>query len=1435
MKKTIFSLSPLQLGIWSRIQLYGENGEYEIPLLLELDLDVSSKEIEDALNSLIEYNAALRVEIVGGQHPLQKIESYKPVELWVEEVEDSNLNELLKIYIEQPMSVMTSLTNYKLFRSKEHQILACKFHHIIADGHSVKTFENELLDVLSGKRPTKDKQLYENYLENSLSKSNGLENDHFWDSYLQQATEKFEFPKQSPLDFTERSLIRTKLDISKQQLAEYALKTGSSLFATSLAIYRMFVSRFFGKENYSIGIPVSTRRSVEDEETFAFMANVLPFITPLDFNQTCITYQRKIQETVLNLILNCEIPAADLQRKVGQSNGILSDRLFETIFDVTEESDNDYLLLAKQTSKESEFPWIVNYIIKGNDIYFETNHDSSICPPWFMEEIHVSFQTFIHAVLENPNKQIGEYPIMNKEQESLMLFKGNIDHSQKLNSLDKDDLFAKVDPSKEMIWYQGKSISFERLEYYSEQFGGFLQKNGISEGAKFVVCTKNKLIGTILFYCIQKNKCCYIPISSVMPEKRIESIIEEAQPLLVFTDFLEIKCDRIQVIKELTDLGELSPLASYHINDQSRYMANISYVIFTSGSTGKPKGVPISYENLASLVAEYQGYFDVSKTDVVAQVASFSFDASLFEMTLAFCSGAKIAIFDEQQGYEKFPQFTRELQVTHFLLTPDYYAILNFSECESLKCVLVGGAPYRHNPTVPQKVTIYNAYGPSEATIMCSLEKMNAGSEPTSIGLPMGNSGIVLIDERGELTPHGLSGEICITGRSVFSGYLDSLLPSSLITTNLAEKEYTFYRTGDIAYFNENWHLQFISRKQNMVKIRGNRVDPEEISQLIMTKSKVSNVTTIVEKDHLFTFYVGTDTEEEIGRMVREYLPSYMIPKQIIRLEKIPLNVNGKLDKSALTARIINDSEQSNLNERNNRTSSFNTIILDVFKKVLESEEVTLQSNFYAVGGDSIRSIQVSNELHKIGLRVSSLDIMKCQTIGELCEGTLDSKRNFDQREVVGEVELLPIQRWFFSHNFSNINHWNQSEIFKVSGAFRQEDFITVYKQIRSKHDGLRSQFIRKVDGYVNHIRSNLQEDLEREVSFYNVPQSITHSSIHDWKMETINQLHQEINIESGLLSRVGIFQLDDENYEIVWILHHLICDNVSWMILKNDFMHGLEIVQKGEPVVLIEKTTNIKEWAEYLKNRNVETEIRSRWHNYLPDKSVLTNGITDNNNKEPFTAHLYELDDKLVQTVQSFAEKRRIAVDLLLFLLFSRSLCNYLSTEEVWVTRELNGRTEHPQHIQLNQTLGWFTSMHPVKVVNFDDIQEFVSMNQFDIEKNSNIAFDYQFMEPIFELPNISYNYLGHLPEEIDVTRFTSIADINSMDFFDEVALNIGMQNHKLICVFLAKENNREMVESVIELLKKNIQQLSDENEQTKNVFGISSSTLIDLNELFL
>lgn len=1423
----VYNLTPLQEGIWNRIKLFGENSEYEIPCFIELSKDYTECDIERSLETLVEYNSAFRVKIFGFDTPKQYISESRKIDIDVEYIKDSSEEETLLNFLNSySVSIVNNLSVFKLYCFPERKILACKFHHIISDGYSVSLFERELKTLLNGQTLCKRGTEYEDLLNFNNDLGSEL-SQRFWKKYLEK-----------PIDFLEprcitlsrnRKKVKINLDLTSTNLKRCAKKFGVTEFCLVLSLVKVFTSCFFDKKNLLVATPINTRKTLDDDNTINFMANVLPVMMQINQNMTLHEICTEVQEILAKLIEYCDYPTSNVSYELKHNNTIENDiNLFSIVFDMKKVSNSYLERVIMDYSNETEYPLLLSFIQTDDDNYLELNYDCNYLDDLVVSEFQESFRNYINVFFENRDKVVSELSISSKGFQRKLL--GTSSDSLDCSIYDLNTTF--IDKQKVEIIYGDKKLDAENLMRLSDSFGTFLRRNRITKGAKIAVCNKNRLFNAMLFYCIQDNQCCYIPIDSDYPKQRIIEILNEADPLFLFTDIDNIESDGLFFIENIKSFEEfLQSSLNNSIISENKYLPGISYIIFTSGSTGKPKGVPISYSNLYSLVSLYEKYFDINKEDKVAQVSSFSFDASIFEMTLAYSRGSKLLIFDKNEGLDKFPKFIQKNHITHFLLTPDLYTLLDFSECDSLKCVVVGGANYKKNTTLPPGTRLINAYGPSESTIMTTMKVIDKTTEFDNVGQVLDNSKVVLINSFGQIVPRGVNGEICILGQAVFQGYLNIDNSLTFRTVNFDNQQFIYYPTGDIGYFDSNNDLHFVSRSNNLVKIRGNRVDINEITNLFIDKLKVKNAITIYYKDNLYVFYSGLQSVENLLSSIKDMLPSYMLPRKIINLKNIPTNTNGKPDTTVLK-KIIDDqrilTRDSSFKESQDCLSSMENDFITVIRNILDNQNIHIDSNFFAEGGDSIKSIQIANELGKKGYNISSVDILKSNNIRDMCRSELISDRKYDQSEVVGKLSLTPIQKWFFQHNFFNINFWNQSEIFDIEGEYSEKQFKEYFGEIRLKHDNLRVKFKKEDKKWTAKIRENNLIETNEEFSFINLSE-IDSKQLQAYSNQIKKKLNESLDIEKGILNKLCVIQYGKRSFRLIWVMHHLICDNISWSILKSDLFL---LLNKDDSKKQLKKKTNIKQWSDYLEQYNVSQEIREIWRDYIGNKKKLNNDFKTHSENSVMRTKIVNnclISDNIIK----YLDKNTISLELFWLVVFGRSIATTLGLKEVWISKENNGRTNHPSFIQLDRLVGWCTSVYPICIKNQHTLKETLSYNRFKIEQMSSIGFDYQMLDSVIQVPNISFNYLGDATTEEYLDSIVETSDINEFDFFDELAINVIKVENKYNLLIMYNEQNSKIMESIINNVKENI---SNDFEQDQSLlsFGLSQETLVSLEDLF-
>nr|WP_207754658.1 condensation domain-containing protein [Staphylococcus lugdunensis] len=1399
-------MSPQQKGIWSRIQQYRENNEYLIPLVIQLDEGIKKEDVESALNEIIKSNSALRVEIMMGKFPKQLIHEKVNIELRnINLIDNENDFEYqIKKYIEEPMSLYQKLCDFKLFQHKKKNFLVCKFHHIIFDGHSGKIFKEELERQLSFKKNIciKNNTFYESYLNKACDQIVLEEDKKYWNKIFNSEIDDYFMINNK--EGNERIEYENELSVSLNNLKEHSHQLKQSLFSTLLGLFRLYASKHFNKETLSIAIPVSSRRSEQDYKTIGYITQVFPHVMKVEKQKNYEDLQEYSNQLLYELLEHSDLSIIELSNLSKSASKNIED-YYKCIFDIVEEEsylDNK----VRMWNLQSEYPWIVKVIIRDQQVFLNSNFKKELFPFWKIRDFHEGFNFFINNIISESGSYFKKNVGMPIKELNKIINISNFAASKKDINYNKSKLDVKTLMYNTAIISGSEKISYKQLEEDSIKFSGFIRNRNLKVGAKCLVYMNDTLEAVRIFYCLQKNNCCFIPVSNDTPLNRVKLIIEESNPLLIFSDILDgSETDKILVSK-LNKCHCLSPNTIIRGTDEN-YSPGTSYIIFTSGSTDKPKGVMITYKNLSGLITQYKSLFDIQKGDRVAQIASLNFDASIFEMTLAFSTFSVLIIFNNNGGYENFNQFIIDNSITHFLMTPDYYALLDFSKCNSLKNIIVGGDEFKFNDTVPENVKIFNAYGPTESTVMCLIKLMTKKVKTSNLGKPILNSGVILLNNNGEIINRHVVGEICITGQSVFLGYLDKNKNYKLEKITLNNEDYTIYRTGDLAYYDENYDIHFFSRSSNFVKIRGYRINPNEVTSAIINLREVNNAVTLVLNGQLIAYYIGDVDAIEIRKKIKNILPNYMVPTTIHKLDAFPMTINGKIDSKKLKE--IN-TEKCSLNSYET-TDSRDTGFMNIVMKVFQNKKLSKNDNFYDVGGDSILSIKLASELQDNGFNISSVEIMKSNDFNELFQKNIQHNSKFNQDPVFGKINLFPMQKWFFSQEFHNIHHWNQSNEFEIFGQFDELDFQTIYYSIREKHDAIRSYFQRINMEYCWLVKENNLEDSKKEIQYVDS----SHFNINNIN-ELKRNLHKTINIFDGPLSAIKIIKINETHFKVLWVMHHLICDNISWLILKRDFIRAINCLNNNKKITLYPKSSSIEDWGKYIiKQPRFSNDINSN----------------KNSSKHKYETKKINIVEDDYKKVKEYYQKHNLSEENFLLLLFAKVLSEQMGREKILINKELSGRNYLPEKYSLDQTVGWFTKTCPVEVDCTVPYKSFVSTNIFNIEKQTSFFNEYFFSQPVSG-PEISFNFLGELSKELDVNAMQSFNDIGEYDFPDKIAFNVLKRENEYSVFIIYQSDMFQYFEKISENLSSLINLLTKMERQ--NVFGISEDSLKVLSDLF-
>ncbi|TVX94714.1 non-ribosomal peptide synthetase, partial [Paenibacillus agilis] len=815
---------------------------------------------------------------------------------------------------------------------------------------------------------------------------------------------------------------------------------------------------------------------------------------------------------------------------------------------------------------------------------------------------------------------------------------------------------------------------------------------------------------------------------------------------------------------------------------------DLAYLIYTSGTTGRPKGVAVEHRSLVNTAAGYRRDYRLDQFPIrLLQLASFSFDVFVGDIARTLYNGGTMVIVpkDDRIDPTRLYGWIRDYAVTVFESTPAL--IVPFMEhvhaegldLSSMQLLIASSdacsvADYRTlQERFGSQFRIINSYGVTEAAIDSSfydepLEKLpKTGSVP--IGKAWLNAKFYIVDTNLKPVPIGVLGELVIGGAGVARGYLNrpDLTAEKFVDSPFAAGE-RLYRTGDLARWMPDGNVDFIGRIDNQVKIRGYRIELGEIEAAMNNVVGVRQALVIDRTDErgqkYLCGYVVADSSFDLEGLVAHLdaaLPSHMVPSRIMRLDQMPLTPNGKIDRKALP--VPEGSIRAEAAYTAPRTPA-EQALASVWQSVLGVEQVGTMDNFFALGGDSIKALQVSSRLLQTGYKLVMKDLFHYPTISALSLQLQTAERTASQAEVTGEVILTPIQRWFFEQNPADVHHSNQAFMQFSKQGFDEEALRQAVRQLVVHHDALRSVYRQTENSYTVWNRGAGENEALFDLEV------VDFKGARDMKEAVeakANDIQASIELENGPLVKLGLFRCDDGDHLLIAI-HHLVVDGVSWRILLEDFAAGYEQALQGQPIRLPLKTDSFQTWAkqlaDYANGPAMERE-REYWQHIEQLAYELLPKDFDQGKSKLKDSGLVTVRWTAEETEQLLKQAHRAyhtEMNDLLLAALGLAVQAWSGRERVLVNLEGHGREDILPDVDITRTVGWFTSQFPVVLEpgHTQALGHQVKQVKESLRRIPNKGIGYGILRYLsaprdgerFALePEISFNYLGQFDQDYE------------------------------------------------------------------------------------
>jgi amino acid adenylation domain-containing protein/non-ribosomal peptide synthase protein (TIGR01720 family) len=783
---------------------------------------------------------------------------------------------------------------------------------------------------------------------------------------------------------------------------------------------------------------------------------------------------------------------------------------------------------------------------------------------------------------------------------------------------------------------------------------------------------------------------------------------------------------------------------------------SLAYLIYTSGSTGTPKGVSISHRSIVRLV-QAANYVELNDAQIVLQLAPISFDAATFEIWGSLLNGARLVVFPAHlPALAELGQALERSRITTLWLTAGLFHHIVETQLDTLRQVdqlLVGGdvlsvAHIQQAVRELNRCTVINGYGPTENTTFTCCYPMTDSCQPSAsvpIGRPIANTRVYVLDRQLQSVPVGVPGELYAGGDGLARCYhnqpaltAERFVPNPFTTTNDARRttndasaaragvrrpasSVRLYRTGDVVRYRADGALEFLGRLDEQVKVRGYRIELGEVETVIGQHALVRECVVIARADEtsgkrLVAYVVPAETLDdapsaldepersssfvtELRGFLAARLPAYMLPSAFVLLAELPLTIHGKVDRRALPAPETSRpaSEDSFVAPR----SAVEILLADIWAKVLRLDRVGIHDNFFALGGDSILSIQIVARVTQAGVHLTPKQLFQHQTIAELAAiASSASTTTAEQGIVEGPIPLTPIQRWFFARALPDPHHFNLALLLMVLQPLQVGLFAQALHHLCMYHDALRLRFVHTGAGW-----QQINAGAQRSPSILRVDLTALPLAQRGAVLEaTAYALQASLDLTHGLIMRVALFDYGaDQPGRLLLVIHHLAVDGVSWRILLEDMQTVYTQLCRGEAVQLPPKTTSFRHWAERLLAYAHTEAVRQECTYWLagPRREVAalpTDYAAGSNTVASARSVVIALDvEETRDLLQRVPLVYQTQINDVLLTALAQAYVEWTGIPLLLVDLEGHGREEVFADVDLTRTVGWHTTIYPL------------------------------------------------------------------------------------------------------------------------------------------
>ncbi|WP_433684054.1 amino acid adenylation domain-containing protein [Nocardia sp. CA-119907] len=1236
-------LAPAQQRMWFFNQYDTASGAYNMPIAIRLRGELNIDALHSAVLDVLGRHESLRTRYL--DHDGMLIQQIEPVEnvdreLMVVPVAPSQLVATVTEFVAEGFDVSTQPpARAQLFRivggEQPEYVLAVVVHHIAADGFSLTPLARDVATAyaarIRGAAPAwtplpvqyADYALWQQATLGAPDDPESLsaQQIRYWTEALDGVAEELRLPfdRPRPVVMSNRGATvnySVPADLIRA-LEQFARQHNSSLFMAIHGALAVLLARLSGTTDIPIGTPIAGRGVAALDDMIGMFVNTLVLRTEIDLDESFTDLLGRVKQADLDAFEHADVPFEQVVDKLVVQRSQARHPLFQVMLafqnlePVTLRLPELELSVVDLPNEVSRFDlqFILSEDRDSGDMTVAVTYATDLFDAATIDSLARRWIRILESITTDPTVPIGSIDVLEPAERADLLTRTGAPPAPPTTLPDLLTAAAAFDPDAIAVVCNGQQLSYRQLDQRSNQLARRLIQHGIGPEDIVAISIPRSADSVLAVWAVTKTGAAFLPIDPTHPAERITHMMTDSEAAIGITT--ASVHERLPDDTDWLTFDNLDETDGSPITDSDRVrplrIDDIAYVIYTSGSTGLPKGVAVTHRGLGNCATANQDVIGVEPNSRTLHLASPSFDVSILEMLLPLPAGAAMVIApNDIYGGDELAELLDSEHISHLLITPSALSTIDHTRWSlpDLENLVVGGEDYGSDLVERWggERKLLNDYGPTETTVAATRTLLTAG-ELVTIGRPIRGVSAWILDQRLQPVPDGVAGELYIAGDLLARGYHHR-------TATTAERFVAcpwlpgqrMYRTGDIVRWTNNATIQHLGRSDFQVKIRGLRIELGEIDTTLTSHETVAYAATIGHHNDtgtqtLVSYVVPTpdhtiDTTTLVDYLT-DHLPSYMVPASIMALDRVPLTPVGKLDRKALPRPVFTDSKPFRAPQ-----TPTEHIIARAFADVLGVDTVGLDDSFFALGGDSIMSIQLVTRARAAGVAFSARDVFERKTVAGLAEVAVDGSAGPVLSELpgagVGPVPLTPIMRRLLARSESEIGRFSQAMMLNLPMGIDRQRLADTVQAVLDRHDMLRARLCPDDGGRwmweVLPVGTVRADEVIHRVPMQAIPAGTEFRTL---AAEELTSAADRLDPNAGIVLQVVWFDPvhTAEPGKVLVLVHQSVIDRDSWRVLVPDLAVAWARIESGEPPELAPVGTSMRRWAHRLVEAAQRTE----------------------------------------------------------------------------------------------------------------------------------------------------------------------------------------------------------------------------------------------------